>query len=546
MSVFGFGILARARLLFAVLGGLSLMAGLGAYYMAGHVQSALDEIVVKQDQIEQLSYEFRIDVVQIQQWLTDISATRGLNGLDDGFDKAREHYEQAGKTIELLESLYSQPDALPKDLRQALTDYYLAGQRMAHLYVEQGPEAGNQLMAGFDATAEVMGEKLDILLEHAKSEKLDAQLGLESQLRVATTVSWIATLLVAIALIGGQFALQRMLAPLAVLEGLTGRMAQKDFRGEISVCGNTEISRLGCAVMSLQQSLVRTFAQTAEDVGQIHGIMQRLRSVATGSFESITRERDEIDQMVTSITEMAATVQDVARNSAVASDSAADAKVDVRHSEEVMQTAMRSVQSLAEGVLSGAEAMSRLDADIEQIGSVVGVIRGVAEQTNLLALNAAIEAARAGEQGRGFAVVASEVRMLASRTQQSTQEIEGMIARIQQGSQAVTEAMSRDRDQAELMREQTAEVDTALKAIGRAVMTISDLLIQIATATEEQSQVAAEIDRGAHAIQGSVGQTAQGVSETADACERLKALVDELDREMAAYRFGPAEGRETS
>jgi len=516
---------------------LALVAGIGAFYVAGQVQSSLDSIMVKEDRVEALAYEFRIDVIQIQQWLSDISATRGLNGLDDGFDKARSHYERAQSELEQMRSLYDDPAALPSDLDQALTSYYAMGQRMAHLYVEQGPEQGNSLMPDFDTAAEVLDDKLSALFDQVHAAKMVAHERLDARMDWVSSASLVATLLMAIGLIASLFALRRMLQPLSELEQLAGRMAAKDFRGEIALRGDTEISRLGRAVMRLQRGLAETFGKTADDVGQIHGIAERLRSVASDSLDRVTDAQDEITQVVTAITEMAATVEEIARNSAVASDAASDAKLEVHQSDAMMQTAMVSVQRLTEGVMHGAEAMSRLDADIEQVGSVVGVIRGIAEQTNLLALNAAIEAARAGEQGRGFAVVAAEVRMLASRTQDSTLEIQGMIERIQKGSQGVTEVMGKDRDQAALMREQANQVDRALKSIGQAIMTISDLMIQIATAAEEQSHVAKEIDRSAHAVQGGAQHTASGVSETARFCEELQTLLDDLNQEMAAYRF---------
>lgn len=538
------GILARARLLFALLGGLALLTPLGGLYIAKEVRASMTEIVDHQHRLQKVAMDFKVDVIQIQQWLTDVSATRGRDGLNDGFDQARDYYARAQADIDRLATLYGGEDLDPGALRAALEDYYQTGQRMAQRYVEAGSEQGNRIMGDFDATAQVMAERMTSVLEAARASNAEARAGLDAKLGFVTLASSIATALMVVALLVGQLVLQRMLKPMVSLERLSTHMAERDFRGEaVAVHGGTEIARLGRAFMRLRESLAHTFSQMTGDVVKIHEVTERLQVVASESLDSVNRERDEIAQIVSAITEMAATVSEIARNSASVSDAAARAKVDVGESETTMQTAVASIQCLTEGVVRGAEAMTHLHSEIERIGSVVDVIRGIAEQTNLLALNAAIEAARAGEQGRGFAVVAAEVRMLASRTQQSTQEIQDTIDRIQQGSQAVTQTMLEDRDRVAVTLEQTARIEAALRAIGGAVITINDLMIQIATSAEEQSHVSTEIDRSANAIHDSVEKTAGDVNGTRDACMQLVDLVEALHEEMGTYRFDSGGGR---
>jgi methyl-accepting chemotaxis protein len=532
------GLLARARLLFALIGAIVLMTGVGTIVLENQVRETLAEIGTHQDRFQQVAKDFKFNIVQIQQWLTDISATRGLDGLDDGPEKARGYYARAKASIKELASIQDDPGLSSASLEETLDDYYEAGARMARAYVAGGPAQGNPLMAGFDKTAEALGEKLDALLAAADRSKAEALLTLQRQLHLATAVSLGAVLLLAIALIGSQWSLQRLLKPITAVESLSRRMADKDFSGDaIRVNGETEIAALSRAFVRLKASLSETFSGMTGDVARIHDTAKQLQGTAAESLLSINREQDEIVQVVTAINEMAATVSEIARSSAIASDAAAQVKIGASESEPLMAHAVESIQRLADGVVRGAEAMTRLDADIERIGSVVDVIRGIAGQTNLLALNAAIEAARAGEQGRGFAVVASEVRMLASRTQQSTEEIQEMIERIQDGSQSVTGAMLGDRDRASLTLEQTHRVEAALSAIGRAVLQVSDLLVQIATAAQEQSHVSMEIDRSAHAMQGAVDTTAQGVAQTMRACSDLSQLAAALNGEMTAYRF---------
>ncbi|MBV5310775.1 methyl-accepting chemotaxis protein [Chromatium okenii] len=531
-----FGIVARARILFAILGILVIAMGGGGMYVAQHIRTSVEEMITHQDQLQELASEFKINVIQIQQWLTDVSATRGRDGLDDGFTQAQQYFEAARANITALAALDSTVSAAA--LTQALTEYYNKGQQMAQLYVAQGPEGGNAFMSTFDAAAEMMGEKLETLITRIQTEKSTAQQQLNFNLTLGTSASLIATLVLIAGLLGALWALARQLKPLVALQQLSMRMADNDFRGAaVVVHGNTEIAALSVAFQHLQTSLTNSFQRIASNIKQVHEVTRQLQSIAAATLSNANREQLEVTQVATAINEMAATVAEIARNSAVVSDAASDAKRDVVLSQGVVRTAVNSINGLTGEVIRGAEAMTRLESDSERIGSVLDVIRGIAEQTNLLALNAAIEAARAGEQGRGFAVVAAEVRALASRTQLSTKEIQDMIEQIQRGSRDVAGAMRQGREQAVLTIEQTDKVDRALKEIGSAVTTISDLTIQIATAAEQQGHVSNEIDHSTSTIKLSVDQTTGGVEETIQACTRLMTLVEAFNGEMAMFHF---------
>jgi methyl-accepting chemotaxis protein len=530
------GILARAQILFALLGGLTVLMGGSAVFVAAQIQNSVTHMIVQQDRVQELALDFKINVIQIQQWLTDISATRGRDGLDDGFTQAQQYFAAARTDIAQLAEL--DPSFVAADLTQALTAYYETGQKMAQLYVAQGPEGGNAFMNSFDVTAQTLGEKLNALISRTQNDKAIAQQELERQLIWIQYASVAATLLLIAGLIGSLLALAQLLKPLVALQQLSLRMAGNDFRGEaIVVAGETEIAVLSRAFQQLQTSLASSFSRITASVRQMHEVTQHLQTIAAATFQNANREQHEVAQVATAINEMAATVAEIARNSTVVSDAAANAKRDVALSQNVVRSAVTSINGLTGEVIRGAEAMTQLEADSERIGSVLDVIRGIAEQTNLLALNAAIEAARAGEQGRGFAVVAAEVRALASRTQLSTKEIQDTIEQIQRGSRDVAGAMRQGREQAVVTIQQTDKVDSALKEIGVAVTTISDLTTQIATAAEEQGHVSREIDQSTNAIHQSVDQTAGGVEDTMQACSRLMTLIQTFNGEMATFQF---------
>ncbi|THB70290.1 MAG: methyl-accepting chemotaxis protein [Gammaproteobacteria bacterium] len=256
-------------------------------------------------------------------------------------------------------------------------------------------------------------------------------------------------------------------------------------------------------------------------------------SGASGGDKSmVLSQKAEVDKVATAMTEMSATVHEVARNATEAAEAAQRADEETSKGKMVVSQAIEAIDLLASEVNDAAQVIHRLEQDSDEIGAVLDVIRGIAEQTNLLALNAAIEAARAGEQGRGFAVVADEVRTLAQRTQQSTQEIQNMIERLQSGAQDAVKAMEQGRSRAQVGVEQAAEAGTSLETIAQAVGTISDMNTQIATAAEEQSVVAEEINLNivsisdmADKLANETGASDLGAGQITAACDDIHAAV---------------------
>ncbi len=232
---------------------------------------------------------------------------------------------------------------------------------------------------------------------------------------------------------------------------------------------------------------------------------------------------------------MTSTVQEVARNAAEASKAAKSADGDAKSGALVASEAIGGIDSLLSGVDAAAQVIRNLEKESENIGSVLDVIRGIAEQTNLLALNAAIEAARAGEQGRGFAVVADEVRTLASRTQQSTQEIHDMIQRLQDGAVNAVKVM--EGAQAQNSSDLVEKAAESLAAIAGAVSNINDMNTMIASAAEEQSAVAAEMQANMNNIREVSDRSAEGAQQTAQASEELARLATEQQALMAQFRM---------
>ncbi|HSJ48709.1 MAG TPA: methyl-accepting chemotaxis protein [Gammaproteobacteria bacterium] len=312
---------------------------------------------------------------------------------------------------------------------------------------------------------------------------------------------------------------------------------------------NHDISHT-CTMVShdLIGEIVTSFNQMAENLrgmmGEISGATTQLAAAAEEmsaitdeANRGVQKQQADVEQVAMAMSEMTTSVQDVARSAAVAADSARDADSAAKGGALVATEAIGGIDSLVGEVEKAAKVIQKLEQETENIGMVLDVIRGIAEQTNLLALNAAIEAARAGEQGRGFAVVADEVRTLASRTQKSTQEIQEMIERLQHGAVDAVRVMEEARSQAQSSSDQVEKAAESLAHIAGAVSGINDMNAQIASAAEEQSAVSAEISNSIASIREVSDQVAAGAQQTASASEELARLSATQQTLMARFRM---------
>ena len=279
-------------------------------------------------------------------------------------------------------------------------------------------------------------------------------------------------------------------------------------------------------------------------IGQISGATTQLAAAAEQTStitdetsQGVQAQQAEIDSIASAMDEMTSTVQEVARNAADASNAADAADSEAKNGALVATEAIGGIDSLVTEVDEAASVIRNLEQESENIGSVLDVIRGIAEQTNLLALNAAIEAARAGEQGRGFAVVADEVRTLASRTQQSTQEIQDMIQRLQSGAGNAVKVMEGAQGQAQASSELVEKAAESLASIAGSVSAINDMNTMIASAAEEQSAVAGEMQSNMRNIREVADRSADGAQQTAQASEELARLAAEQLALMAQFRM---------
>ena len=309
-----------------------------------------------------------------------------------------------------------------------------------------------------------------------------------------------------------------------------------DLRHRLTAEGNDELAQLAQAFNRFASQVRDLVAQVAGSTKTLNHSANELNGIMRQAGQGVARQQSESDQVATAMNEMAASAHEVADSAMRASEAAANAEDLVSNSKQTLLQTVRVIDGLAEQVTHGVSVIGDLSKESDSIGGVLDVIRSIAEQTNLLALNAAIEAARAGEAGRGFAVVADEVRTLASRTQQSTQEIQQMIQRLQAGIKGAIDLISKLKQSSQSSVDEIRQVELALNQISSAVNTINNMNAQIATAAEEQTHVSGAINENVHQIVAVTEETAEGTRRASSTSERLNALAAELDSLVGNYK----------
>ena len=317
----------------------------------------------------------------------------------------------------------------------------------------------------------------------------------------------------------------------------TQNMADGNLTTRLTIKGNDEMQVIATDFNTMSEKFEALVQQIVSATSQLAAASEEVAVISQESSANLNNQRSEIEQVATAMNEMSATVQEVSRNAADASGAAANADNEAKAGNSVVSQASNSIDELAKEVENASNVIHQLADDSEKIGSVLDVIKSIAEQTNLLALNAAIEAARAGEQGRGFAVVADEVRTLAGRTQESTQEIESMIDKLQNGAKDAVSVMEAGSEKAAIGVEQTKQAGEALAAITRAVTSISEMNIQIASAAAEQSATTEEMNKNIININQLADETANSAGQSTAASSELSKLASDLQSLVGQFKI---------
>jgi methyl-accepting chemotaxis protein len=522
---------------------ISILGVLAAALVA--VNAWFDHVVSQKTEQMQAAYaarsdlrEARFQVSQMQQFITDAAATQNRAALDE----ARQAEKMALAAIAAWAKSPQAQAAVASAMSQSIDDLVEEGRRMVDAYIQNGRDAGNAIMSaatGFDAQAQHILRKLATLAQTANDAALAAERDF-TQAGQDNAFITNAALLGFLLTVGAAFWVlyQKVVPPLGHLRGALQQLqrGEGDLSGRLSKVHDDEVGAIVEAFNEFMARFCQLVTNLKRFVGELDGATEQILTVTERTKSEMNHQQGETQQVAASIGEMAATVQEVANSASATASATHAAQQEANSGRKVVGETMDAIHVLAEEVQRAGAVIGRLEQDSEQIGSVLDVIRGIADQTNLLALNAAIEAARAGEQGRGFAVVADEVRTLASRTQQSTREIQEMIERLQEAAREAVQVMNVGTEQAQASVSQAALAGKSLDTIADAVSSINGMSAQIATAAEQQTAAAAEISRNVESINMRAEHNSEGANRAAECTRRLVDLKDELHDLVANYR----------
>ncbi len=469
-------------------------------------------------------HELEMDVVQVQQWLTDISATRGQDGLNDGFQLADKHAVSFNDNLVQLEKLNPDLSGELAKVKQLFANYYKDGKTMAKAYIDGGPAVGNKYMSGFDKVAQEIHGKVDSLsLLIAQQQKLSLS-SLQDVSDGSVTQAILIFSLLLIFLISTATAMQWLvLSPLGrfkkIIRTFNTGTASLSYR--FNNPGRDEIAEISNELDQFFNSLQIMMKELDNQAGQVEKELKATTTLANQSHKGVMDQQQEIEMVTAAVEEMSATSKEVAEKTEMTATETGVAKELATKGSDAVKTTIESINQVSDKISNTAITIKQLAKDAEKIETMLDVIKSIAEQTNLLALNAAIEAARAGEQGRGFAVVADEVRSLAGKTQDSTSEINSIITSLQKVSSSAVQLMNESCEVVEECVAKAAQSGKYMSDISATTDRMSDMATQIAAAMEQQSAVSEEISKSLVQVQDVSMTTAKGSESTISSMNAL-------------------------
>ncbi|OWP72575.1 methyl-accepting chemotaxis protein [Pseudomonas sp. K2I15] len=541
MSLRNMNIAPRAFLGFALIGALMLFLGVFALNQMSKIRAATEDITLSSvpsiralDEFTQLTLRLRV-----------LSYRLLTNREPDVQQKTLESFDLRNQQIRTAQAVYEKLIDSPEERStydeyvRLLAQYHQIEERMKSLSRANQVEElrtllNTELLNNSDQVNAVLSRLLDInnKMALATNQQASDQYDLAFELVVILLI-----LATALTMLFAWLLTRSITQPIAQALDAAEEIAEGNLTRPIKVEGNDEAGRLLLAMAKMQDKLKDTLQRIAGSATQLASAAEELNTVTDESARGLTQQNNEIEQAATAVNEMTSAVEEVARNAVSTSEASKNATSSAGDGRDLVQETVSAIERMSSDVQATATLIGNLAEESRDIGKVLDVIRGLADQTNLLALNAAIEAARAGEAGRGFAVVADEVRALAHRTQQSTSEIERMIGSIQAGTEHAVDSMRNSTERAESTLNIAKGAGMSLDTINTAIVEINERNLVIASAAEEQAQVAREVDRNLVNIRDLSVQSATGASQTSAASSELSRLAVDLNGMVGRFRL---------
>ena len=483
----------------------------------------------------------QLNVIQVQQWLTDISATRGAKGYDDGFDEAEKYFTDANADLDKLIRMHNALGEAEmvqdlKDYKKDLKEYYGIGVQMAHAYIDGGEEEGNKWMSKLDPFAHKLSVQIEPWIESHKKESHAAAEEISKSIQEADVLNLILSVTIAVVALIAAAVINMLLNSIHKINDYLKVLSKLDFTNELKVKGSNEIASISTNLVSVVGVLKDFISDTKHSSTENSSISHELSATSAVVGQKV----EEVTKIVNTATQKAKDISsEVLRSVTEANESkeniiTASANLDAVTMEITNLTG--EVQITAQVEAEMADKIEQLSTDADQVKEVLTVISDIADQTNLLALNAAIEAARAGEHGRGFAVVADEVRKLAERTQKSLVEIQATINVIVQAIMDAGEQMNKNSKNIQELACISANVEekiTITVQIMKDANRVSEKTVTDFEKTGRLVDVIAEEINGVNVI---VASNARSVEEIAAASEHLNSMTEQLNTKMEKFK----------
>ncbi|MCD9571768.1 methyl-accepting chemotaxis protein [Pseudomonas protegens] len=541
MSLRSLNIAPRAFLGFALIGCLMLFLGVFALNQMSKIRSATERMsqdtipsIKSVDEFTQLSLRQRVQAYRLLLNREPQAQQQTLDAIDQRNQKIEEARAQYLKLISSPEErlAYEQYSTLLSDHRELES-------QLIELSHNNQLEAMQQLLnTDLMDSAEKINAVLNQLVEINSHYATVADDDAAAQYRSAfNLVVGLLVLASALTLLFAWRLIRSITLPIANALRAAEEIAQGNLTRPITVDGSDEAGRLLQAMVTMQEKLRDTLQSISGSAHQLASAAEELNSVTEEGARGLSQQNNEIEQAATAVNEMTSAVEEVARNAVSTSEASKNATTSAGDGRDQVRETVSAIERMSSDVQGTASLIGDLANESRDIGKVLDVIRGLADQTNLLALNAAIEAARAGEAGRGFAVVADEVRALAHRTQQSTSEIERMIGSIQSGTEHAVDSMRNSTERAESTLSIARGAGQSLDTINSAISEINERNLVIASAAEEQAQVAREVDRNLVNIRDLSVQSTTGANQTQAASSELSRLAVDLSNLVTRFKL---------
>jgi methyl-accepting chemotaxis protein len=521
-----------------------LMGGIGVW-MFQLSRSVSDEV----RQLREQSSTFAVlaqmmgkDVIQVQQWLTDISATRSQDGLNDGFDEAEKHYQSVTVALTRFKGRYEYEKNEPAvqkmhDLQHQFDAYYDAGRKMAQAYIDGGPPIGNRMMKDFDKMAEALHAVLDPFVKEQTDE---AEMMMEGIVRsvdnMKTGVAGITLFAILFVSVVGFYLIRTIIKPINELLTEAERLGKGDFSMQIDESGKDEFGALAHELNQAVYKISSAIHDVKSAVGSLASSSEELSGSASHIADGSREQSNRTSQVAASSQMLNSAITDIARNVSGAADTAKKANEAASRVTGIVEETITSINGIADTTRETSQVVAILGNRSQDVGNIIKVIDDIANQTNLLALNAAIEAARAGEQGRGFAVVADEVRKLAEKTTTATKEIGETIGTIQQDTVKALSSMDDELKVVEKGVRFTQDAGAALKEIVVQVEELSLIIHQMAATIMEQSIVSDQISSDIEAASEIIKETSAGAEQIARTSHDIAQLASYLQSITAKFK----------